>query len=65
MKCPLCGYKIDENDVLNCLECPLRKDCTIKKCPNCGYALVETRGIESKLKKLKDLLFRIFNRGKQ
>ena len=39
MKCALCGFEYDENNVVKaCSGCPMsRGKCKLQKCPNCGY----------------------------
>lgn len=37
MKCPLCGYQFEEEDVVACKGCPLFKGCNMVRCPNCGF----------------------------
>lgn len=64
MKCSLCGYNIDDKEVASCKECPLRRDCTIKKCPNCGYSLIDVSKIELLIDRIKRLV-RVFNRRKK
>ncbi len=59
MKCPLCGYKIDDKEVLSCKECVMRKDCKIRKCPNCGYSLMDTSKIEGLIDKIKQIIKKI------
>ncbi|NIP66674.1 hypothetical protein GWN63_01040 [Candidatus Bathyarchaeota archaeon] len=38
MKCSLCGYEFEEDEsVMTCRGCPLRRGCNMIRCPNCGY----------------------------
>ena len=38
MKCSLCGYQFEEDEtVIACKGCPLKKACNMVRCPNCGF----------------------------
>lgn len=40
MKCLLCGFEFNENDVQRaCKGCVLMKKCDLVKCPNCDYEM--------------------------
>ena len=49
MKCPLCGFKFQEEDGrVACRGCPLAGGCHMLKCPNCGYDVpIEPRLIKA------------------
>ncbi len=59
MKCPMCGYKIDDMDILSCNKCPIRKDCQIRHCPNCGYSLINVDKIVNYISKIKESYIRL------
>ncbi|MFQ6058327.1 MAG: hypothetical protein ACE5MB_05515 [Anaerolineae bacterium] len=41
MRCPLCGYEFDEQQMACRTNCPLNRDCNLICCPNCGYQTVD------------------------
>jgi len=59
MKCSMCGYEIDNMDVLSCHKCFMRKDCQIRHCPNCGYTLVNADRILNYISKIRESYIRL------
>jgi Fe2+ transport system protein FeoA len=47
MRCQLCGFEFDPNQLTCHAACPLHNHCTIVCCPHCGYRVVD--GSRSKL----------------
>lgn len=41
MRCQLCSYEFDENQLSCHSSCPLNDYCAIVCCPNCGYQAVD------------------------
>lgn len=37
MKCALCGYYFEADEMMECKGCPFTKGCNMIRCPNCGF----------------------------
>lgn len=57
MKCTLCGFEFNEEDVRSsCGGCYLAKRCELLKCPNCGFEMTtEPKWIKNRRRKKNDL----------
>ena len=55
MKCSLCGFDFNEENVKSsCSACPLSKGCGLIRCPNCGFEMApEAKWIKKVLGKTR------------
>lgn len=58
MKCQLCGYEFDKENLACHVGCPLAQGCAIICCPKCGYQVVDEdrSAMVSALRRLKERL---------
>lgn len=50
VKCPLCGYRFNPDEVKNiCAACPVNYGCNKICCPNCHYSWLESSSWIGKL----------------
>jgi Fe2+ transport system protein FeoA len=66
MKCQLCGYEFDEQQLSCHSSCALNKHCAIICCPNCSYQVVDESksGLVAAFKKtLEHIPVKLFHKG--